>query len=499
VNARDPVVPFERYHRVLGSPRPTDAPLERRRLLLGLDETDREDHRAVDLGEHTAIHGTLSLRLSSVRRRSLLVDFEAAGLQGRGGAGFPFAKKLQSVLSAGRGRPAVVANGSEGDPLSAKDLVLLTRVPHLVLDGVSLVAQILGSEAGIVVARSDAVEALNRAIAEREEAGMDPLPLVVVAHEVEDVGYAGGEASAVCEWLTTGRPLPRSKPPRVSEHGVAGRPTLVSNVETFAHVALIARHGPDWFRAEGMPDDPGTMLVTLAGQLWQPGVVEVPRGVAIRDLLEYLAEPTEPPQAILLGGVGGTWMSLTSALERSLTEPSLRNAQASLGSGGLYVLGSSRCGLVFSATIARWLARQTTGQCGPCYRGLPVLAELLGALSAPSVPDRRTRSTLVRIANELHGRGACGLPSASAEFVLSALETFAAEIDLHRAGSCIASETAPALTEVRHPEEAHHPEPTPATVVPISQARVRFAPRGAARHHTRSVDLVRSPRTPRER
>lgn len=502
-------------------PAPTTSP-ERRRILLGVPESS---DTALDLGAHTAVHGHLSLRLSPSRLRALLADFDASGVRGRGGAGFPFAEKLRSVQRAGGGRPAVVANGSEGDPLSAKDLVLLTRAPHLVLDGISLVAQLLGSDAGIVVARADAVPALRRALTEREEAGVDPLPLIVLPHAVEEVGYAGGEASAVCEWLTTGKPLPRHKPPRVSEHGVAGRPTLLSNVETFAHVALIARHGPAWFRTEGTDDDPGTMLVTIAGDVARPRVVEVPRGTAVADVLARLAEPVDPPQALLIGGAGGTWVPADRAVERSLSDSSLREEQASIGSGGLYVLGASRCGLAFSSTVARWLARQTTGQCGPCYRGLPTIAELLTVLATPPVSDRRARSTLVRIANELHGRGACGLPSATADFVLSAIETFRFELDLHWAGVCSGIQSnepqAPAAPNELGAPDPDDPDPVVpagaapvahgaalpplrspggqqglASVVPLAAARARSGPQRTASRQARSADLVRTPRKP---
>jgi len=499
-----------------------DRSLERRRLLLGLDATG---DAALDLGAHRAVHGDLSLRLSPPRLRGLLADFDSAGVRGRGGAGFPFADKLRSVQRAGGGRPAVVANGSAGDPLSAKDFVLLTRAPHLVLDGVSLVAQLLGSDAGIVVARADAVAALRRAVAEREDAGVDPLPLLVVPHAVEEVGYAGGEASALCEWLTTGRALPRRKPPRVSEHGVAGRPTLLSNVETFAHVALIARHGPEWFRMEGTEDDPGTMLVTIAGDVARPGVVEVGRGTGIQDVLVRLAEPSDVLQALLVGGAGGSWVPADRAAECSLSDPSLRQVQASIGTGGLYVLGAQRCGLAFSATVARWLARQTTGQCGPCYRGLPAVAELLAALATPAPSAQRARSTLVRIANELFGRGACGLPSATADFVLSAVETFRFELDLHHAGACSGTEPdqrrepPPAAGRDEADADAAYREAAPlrppvaggrsaappgrtrgherlAQVVPLALAHTRPPGTRSAARRTRSADLARTPRKP---
>src|SRR5438270_12336118 len=189
---------------------------------------------------------------------------EASGLQGRGGAGFPTGMKLRAV-AAQRGRPVVVANGTEGEPISGKDKVLVGYLPHLVLDGAAAAAQALGArEAIVAVSRADreGLDALSAAIAERGR-GLDKrVRLRAVA--VPD-GFVAGEETALVQFLNRGLAQPGFTPPRPFERGVGRAPTLVQNVETLAQLALIARFGPEWFRAVGTAAEPGTALVTISG------------------------------------------------------------------------------------------------------------------------------------------------------------------------------------------------------------------------------------------
>ncbi len=181
---------------------------------------------------------------------------ERSGLVGRGGAGFPTARKLEAVRR-GRGRAIVVVNGMEGEPASAKDRYLLSVVPHLVLDGAVLAAAEVGADAVKLAVRRDRVDAvhsLTRAVSERHQFGLDRIELSI--HQGPP-RYVGGEETAVVHWLNGGPIRPQSVPPRPFERGVAGRPTLVLNVETLAHIALIARYGDAWFRAFGPSHAPG--------------------------------------------------------------------------------------------------------------------------------------------------------------------------------------------------------------------------------------------------
>src|ERR1019366_5417850 len=224
----------------------------------------------LSLAEHLARYGPIGpAGADPWRREALIEEVDRAGLTGRGGAGFPAARKLAAV-AAGHA-PIVVANGTEGEPAGFKDKVLLARSPQLVLDGAVLAARIVGASRAVVVVHHSVREIVDAAAAERSRADSER--------------FVAGEASAVVHWIEDGVPIPTSKPPRLSERGLGGRPTLVHNVETLAQLALIARYGASWFRAVGTPEQPGSMLVTILGAVNQPRVHEIAIGTSVQEVL----------------------------------------------------------------------------------------------------------------------------------------------------------------------------------------------------------------------
>jgi NADH:ubiquinone oxidoreductase subunit F (NADH-binding) len=358
----------------------------------------------------------------------LIREAEQAGLRGRGGAWFATARKLATV-SAGR-RPVVVANGTEGEPASLKDKTLMVSAPHLVLDGVSIAADTVGAaEAVVCVDRSDtaSISALGRALSERRAVRADE---VTIRLEAAPARYLTGEESALVHWLNGGDAKPTFVPPRPFERGVAGRPTLVNNVETLANLALVARFGAAWFRALGTAQDPGTSLLTMMGDIARPGVHEVPFGSPVEALLRSVGTVSSA-HAVLTGGYAGTWAPAATISGLTLDRASFASAGAVLGCGSLLVLGHESCGLVVTAKIAHWMARQSAGQCGPCVNGLPAIAGALDGLVAGD-QRRRWQQQLVRWLDGVEGRGACHHPDGTARMVRSALSTFAAEIENHR-------------------------------------------------------------------
>jgi NADH:ubiquinone oxidoreductase subunit F (NADH-binding) len=396
------------------------------RLLAGLEPATA----AMTLAEHRRVHGPLP-RLSP---QQLIEEVEQSGLRGRGGADFPTAYKLRAVAGRRRVGPVVV-NGSETEPASAKDRLLLSRLPHLVLDGAVLAAGAVGSREVIVkVGESahDVVSALQDAAAARD---CDPARILVVTGPE---GYVAGEESAVVHHLNGGAPLPTFVPPRPFERGYRGRPTLIQNPETLAQLALVARFGSRWFRELGTLGDPGSALVTISGAVAAPGVYELAFGTSMRDLLAAAGGPVEPLQALLVGGYFGTWVEASRATGLRLAREDLRSVGASLGSGVLIALGESACGLHESARVIAYLAEQSAGQCGPCVFGLRSIADAFGAL-ADGVADDRERHRLLRWTSEIRGRGACHHPDGAARFVESALEVFGQDIEWHRHGRCPAA------------------------------------------------------------
>jgi NADH:ubiquinone oxidoreductase subunit F (NADH-binding) len=362
-------------------------------------------------------------------RERLLAEIEASGLTGRGGAGFPTAIKIRAVA---RDRsPVVVANGTEGEPASAKDKVLLVANPHLVIDGAVVAARLVGArEIVLAVGRGDAagIAALERAIAERRDKG------VALRIAAAPSRFVAGEESALVNWLNGGPAKPTIERP--FERGVFGRRTLVQNVETLANVALIARHGAEWFRRLGTAKEPGAALVTVLGAVRAPGVGEIELGTTLRDVIALFGGMTAMPQAFLLGGYFGTWVTAHDTLDLPFTNESLRPLGASLGARLLIVLPQDACGLAETARVVRYLERQSAGQCGSCFFGLAAIAGVFERLASGGVAAPQAVERLSRLVAQVEGRGACALPTGAAGLVTSALRVFAREIDAHAAGGC---------------------------------------------------------------
>jgi len=365
---------------------------------------------------------------------ALIAAVEQSGLAGRGGGGFPAGRKMRAVAEAGR-RPGprrsaagtvVIANGGESEPASGKDALLLSHAPHLVLDGIALAAEAVGATRAYLCLHGDP-EPLRAAVTSRERAGLNRVPIGVV-----DVpaGYVASQETALISFLNGSGARPSFVPPRPSERGVRRHPTLVLNVETLANIALIARYGPDWFRAVGTAAEPGSVLVTISGAVAAPGVYEAALGTPVGALLDRAGGPAEPAQAVLAGGYFGGWLPLPSASAVPLAQRSLREAGAALGPGVLVLLPAASCPLAETARVTRYLAGQSAGQCGPCRNGLPALAQAMGEV-AFGQPGADLLDWIRDLLGLVSGRGACHLPDGAAGLVASTLRTFAADLRQH--------------------------------------------------------------------
>ncbi len=387
------------------------------------------------LAEHVRQHGTPA---QMPRRGAVLIDaVDAAGLRGRGGAAFPTAVKLRAV-AAGRGRKALVVNGAEGEPMSAKDRVLLECNPNLVLDGAVLAAETVGAQ-DIVIAVNRSARAARTAATRCVSERSDTAGVVVCT--VPDA-YISGEETALLHYLNGGPARPTLTPPRPFERGLAKHPTLVCNVETLAHLALIARHGEDWFRELGTREHPGSMLVTLAGAVQRPGVFEIALGTPIGHLI---AGSPGSVRAVLVGGNYGCWLPVPDAAGIGLDEASLRACGAGVGAGVIVALPAGACPVAETARVVRWMAAESAGQCGPCVHGLDAIAGALEAIAAGTAPPDAV-DRLRRWTRQVQGRGACRHPDGVARFVRSALVVFEHELENHRRhGPCTSCGRSPVL------------------------------------------------------
>jgi len=383
------------------------------------------------LSDHLARLGPLPLG-----HRDLIPTLEASGLLGRGGAGFPVGRKWRTVAERGDGDARVLANGAEGEPLSAKDRALMTLRPHLVLDGALLAADAVGAREVVLyvgAAHRAARGSLARAIEERRAVrGGQPTPVRIV--EAPDA-YVAGEESAAVHFVNEADARPTAIPPRPFEAGIDGRPTLVQNVESLALAALIARRGDPWYRAVGRGETAGFGLVTIGG----PGALsvrEIELGTTVGELATAAGTDAASTQAVLLGGYFGAWLGRDECSSMPLDPVAMRRDGRAFGCGVVSFLPTGQCGVDATARIMEYLAGQSAAQCGPCVFGLRAIADTTVRIAS----GRRSVEDLERIerlGRQLVGRGACRHPDGAAGLLDSALRTFAEEFALHaRADRC---------------------------------------------------------------
>ncbi|HEX4817925.1 MAG TPA: NADH-ubiquinone oxidoreductase-F iron-sulfur binding region domain-containing protein [Nonomuraea sp.] len=392
------------------------------RLTAGLDHC-----RRLDLPAHRTLHGVVEPR----ELDELISYANEVDMRGRGGAAFPFARKLRAVAdAAGSGGECVVlVNGAEGEPASSKDAMLLTRNPHLVLDGAVLAAEALGArEVVVATAGGEVAEAsVAAAVAERRAANISGgaesrVPIRVVGIKER---FIAGEGGALVRAVNGEEGIPPGRKKRAATSGVDGLPTLLSNTETYAQFALLAEYGPQKYAEIGTSKEPGTILLTVSGGAANGAVIEAPTGVLLADVLD-LCE-ADVGDGVLIGGYHGAWLSAEAVRTAVISREGMKAAGATLGAGIVVPLGSSTCALGEAARVASYLASESAGQCGPCRLGLPDVARAICAL----VEGTGSVDGVRRAVRVVERRGACFHPDGTAKFVLSALDAFEAEIALH--------------------------------------------------------------------
>lgn len=364
----------------------------------------------------------------------LIDELKKSGLRGRGGAWFPTWRKWNAVSEHTDGHAVVVINAHEGEPLSAKDRVLLTLRPHLVFDGAVLAAETLGADDIVIYLKrgsktTDVI--VERALADRAQARLNEPPIRIerTAHR-----YIGGESSAVVQRVTGGPSKPTFGLQRAAEKGVNGQPTLVQNAETLAHTAMIARYGGAWFRQLGTEASPGTTLMTLCGNVKHPGVYEVNMQATIGEVLHSVGGTSSPPAGALVGGYFGTWVDEHKLDELPLDVDRLRSSHGiALGCGILAILPQGGCGIVESTRILTYLAAETAGQCGPCINGLAALSDAMERI-AVSTPEFDDINRVRRWMEMVKGRGACHHPDGAIGQLESALNVFHDHLRAHLNG-----------------------------------------------------------------
>ena len=265
---------------------------------------------------------------------------------------------------------------------------------------------------------------VEQALRERARAGER---LKVEMHDAQP-WFVAGQAQAVLQLLAGRENLPVTAWQPMAVSGHRGRPTLLSNAETFAHLGHLARLGPAGYSACGTADEPGTTLPTLRGDGWDPEVREVAFGTPLSDVLTE----AEMAQPLLLGGYHGTWLRPYALRGLTVSRNAIAAAGATLGAGVLLPLEEGTCPLVRTAEVVAYLAGESAGRCGPCRNGLPAMAQEVRALTDGGGSVRRAEELCGLVAR----RGACAHPDGTARLVASMLTQFPEEVDLHRRGAC---------------------------------------------------------------
>ena len=383
------------------------------------------DGRPLSLAQHEEVfNGATSF--------NVMHELENSGLTGRGGAAFPTFKKVDLLRLQRGNNKSVVVNAMEGEPAAHKEFALAAANPHLILEGAQVLAGLIGAKQILIcVARDNptVVNNLNRAIHELERRSLRGASIEL---HTPPWRYVAGEESALVHWLNDNESLPQYRPERPSILRVGRSPALVDNAETCANVALIARFGAEWFRKLGTEKSPGSTLVSLSGAVERSTVLEVSLGTPIRDILAA-GHADMAPQALLLGGFGGTWLH-GQHIDTPYANEYLSEFGAGVGAGVMAVLPREACGVYETLRIVRWMANESARQCGPCAFGLPALAEDLTSITHSSKDPRGAYERLQSRCDSIEGRGACRHPDGVIRLVRSALSVFADDIAQHIVG-----------------------------------------------------------------
>jgi NADH:ubiquinone oxidoreductase subunit F (NADH-binding) len=376
----------------------------------------------------------------------MIQALDDSDLRGRGGAAFPTGTKWRAVVQHAHGGDAVaIANGAEREPASHKDRALMKLRPHLVLDGLEHAAESIGARRALVYisrADDDVRRVLQEAITDRRRSADTDVFIEVVSGPNR---YVAGEETALIARVSGRLAKPRVVPPRPYQKGIDGMPTLVQNVETLAHAALIARRGAGWFRSIGTTRTPGTALLSVSGAVASPGVIEAACSATVGEIVGRAGGVIGEPQAVLLGGYSGRWVTAGAVWNVPIDIDALRSAGASVGAGVLAVLPATACGVIETDRVLTYLAGESARQCGPCHVGLPALADTFHRITTgrarPAALDLLTRWSA-----DVLGRGACRHPDGAAQFLVSAITVFGADLRHHlRNGACRNSAHPPLL------------------------------------------------------
>ncbi|MEA5065024.1 MAG: NADH-quinone oxidoreductase subunit NuoF [Eubacteriales bacterium] len=393
--------------------------------------------------EYLAAGGYLALEkaLFDMDRDGIIQEITESNLRGRGGGGFPAGRKWQQVKRQAEPKKYVVCNGDEGDPGAFMDRSIMEGDPHRLLEGMMIAAFAAGSDEGYIYVRAEypmAVERLRLAIAQAEAYGL-------LGDDILGSGFnfrlsinrgAGafvcGEGSALTASIEGRRGMPRVKPPRTVEQGLFEKPTVLNNVETFANVPLILSNGARWYRSIGPENSPGTKAFALTGNIENTGLIEVPMGTTLRQVIEDVGGGMRDGarfKAVQIGGPSGACLT-QEHMDLPLDFDSLKKVGAMIGSGGLVVMDEHTCMVEVARFFMNFTQNESCGKCVPCREGTRRMLEILTRIVAGQGEDGDIE-LLLELADTISATALCGLGKSAAYPVVSTIRSFRDEYEAH--------------------------------------------------------------------
>lgn len=420
---------------------PSDVhPKERRVVLENIGVIDPES-----VEEYIARGGYMSLFkvLDEMNQKEVIEEIKVSGLRGRGGGGYPTGLKWESVSKVQSEQKYIICNGDEGDPGAFMDRAVMEGDPHRVLEGMAIAGYACGANKGYIYVRAEypiAVEKLNKAIKQATKLGIlgENIAHSGFSFSVEIRLGAGafvcGEATALIASIEGGRGHPRQKPPHLSDYGLWGKPTVLNNVETLANIAPIIKNSGEWFRAIGTESSSGTKVFALTGHIKKTGLVEVPMGTTLRELVFEIGGGVENGRkfkAIQSGGPSGGCIP-EHLLDLQVDYESLKSAGSIMGSGGLIVIDDSSNMVEIARYFMDFCASESCGKCTPCRVGTTELRLLLDKF----INKKATKADfelLKEMCEVVKSTSLCGLGQTAPNPVLSTIRYFG---DEYLAGIC---------------------------------------------------------------
>lgn len=385
--------------------------------------------------------------LAEMKPADVIAELSRSGLKGRGGAGFPSGTKWGFVAKASGEKKYIVCNADESEPGTFKDRVILEGDPFMILEAMTIAGYAVGADEGYIYVRGEyalAQERLINAIQQAREYGFLGKSIFGTDFNFEIHVHSGagayvcGEETALLESIEGRRGEPRIRPPYPTTHGLWGKPTLVNNVETLANVPPILAHGAAWYKKFGTPSSPGTKVYTILGNVNNTGLVEVPMGITLREVIAIYARGMKDGKAFKLAQTGGSSGSVIPSIlqDTPMDFDSYNRAGVSLGSGALLICDEDTCVVDLAKVLLNFFRRESCGKCTPCRIGTERAHMLLDRISHGE-GALKDLDELISLSDNMYNLSNCGLGQTAGTPIKDILKYFRAEVEAHiRLGVC---------------------------------------------------------------